>query len=125
MAMPDLERRLLPPEGVQPERYEYFAREGHEHHMFTGPAIGWVKLADGTLYDVTRDFIAVETADHVTEVNHHIGLQHEATHRFDQFIPETGERIVWQHTDCPHCDAPKTLHFKTAAERTAAARKEA
>lgn len=108
--------------------------EGVECVVATGPSMGLVQLADGTTYDVTDHYIAIDGCDGhdetgkpvgtcpATEVVHHIALQIERTGRLDTTDPETGEPIIWQHTDCPHCDVPKTLHLPRAADRTLAAR---
>ena len=64
--------------GTNPDGSDHFLYElnGAEHVVATGPAIGLVQLADGTLYDVTDHYIEVATPEHATEVADKIHDQH-------------------------------------------------
>lgn len=88
---------------------------GEFHVVATGAGRGLVQLADGTTYDVTDDMIAVKSEAERAEVAHHIGVQVEKTGVLDSFDENTGELIKYRHTDCDHCDAPKT-HVSAAKE---------
>jgi hypothetical protein len=90
----------------------------------TGPAsAGLVQLEDGTLYDVTDRYIVAASPEHAHELHHHVGVQHERTGRFDVAAEHTddGKPVRYRHTDCKHCDAPKTEHLEHPAARTAVA----
>jgi len=45
--------------------------------MFTGNVKGNIKLEDGTIYNVSDDWIEVESHAHAGELSHHIGVRHE------------------------------------------------
>lgn len=47
------------------------------HVVYTGPLTGSVKLADGSEYDVTDQWIQVESVDHAQHVSHAIGMRYE------------------------------------------------
>jgi hypothetical protein len=44
--------------------------------MVTGPVSGLIRLNDGTIYNVTPDYIEVDPT-HVDAINHHISRKHE------------------------------------------------
>lgn len=82
--------------------------DGQFHLVHTGVGRGVVALADGTSYDVSEPVIAVASEAHRTEVAHHIAVQAEASGQLDAVDEATGKVYVYEHTDCDHCDAPKT-----------------
>lgn len=45
--------------------------------LMTGPVKGPITLSDGTVYDVSGDYIEVASPEHAGELDHHIGLRHE------------------------------------------------
>ena len=45
--------------------------------VFTGPIKGDVQLTDGTVYNVSDDWIETASAEHFGELSHHIGIRHE------------------------------------------------
>lgn len=98
--------------------------DGEFQLVVTGAGQGLVKLADGTLYDVTPPAVLVASAAHASEVAHHIAVQVEASGVLDRVDPGSGELIRWEHTDCDHCDAPKSdgSHSAAAKAQVAAAK---
>lgn len=71
-----------------------------EHVMLTGPVAGPVRTADGSIYDLTDDVIAIDP-DHAGELNHHVALKHEELSR------TLGERAPlgpnYRHDCTPEC----------------------
>lgn len=57
--------------------YYYEGPEDGSGHVFkTGPVAGSIQLSDGTVYNVTEDYIEVEP-HHAGPLNHHIAMMHE------------------------------------------------
>ncbi|HSZ41808.1 MAG TPA: hypothetical protein VK817_17775 [Trebonia sp.] len=53
-----------------------FHYESDGHVLLTGPAYGPVTTSDGTVYDVSEQYIEV-SPEHAGEVSHLIGVMHE------------------------------------------------
>lgn len=53
----------------------HYASTGHV--VVTGPAYGPVTTSDGTVYDVSEQYIEVASPEHAGEVAHLIGVMHE------------------------------------------------
>lgn len=68
-----------------------------EHVFLPGPITGVIRLADGTMYDVTPDVIAV-LPEHVGELNHEVGLRYE-----DEGHPAHGADEPFLHLCVPAC----------------------
>lgn len=103
-----MQKKLI---GTNPDgspHYRFEMEAGDEHIVFTGAGMGLVQLADGTLYDVSDPVIVVESPEQATEIAHHIAVQVERSGAMDVVDPASGELLKYQHTDCDHCDAPKT-----------------
>lgn len=63
----------------------------------TGPVSGSVRLADGTVYDVTPEFVRFEIEGHGHRIAHHIAKIHEASGRLEAM---TGSAV---HTCTEEC----------------------
>ena len=70
--------------------------------VVTGPAYGPVTTADGTVYDVSEQYIEVASAQHAGEVAHLIGVMHEERGHPDH---QPGDPFV--HVCSGHCGALK------------------
>ena len=58
-------------------------------YLKTGPATGSVTLDDGTVYDVTSEFIVAPVAHH-SAICFHIAKQHERTGKLTELVHGTG-----------------------------------
>jgi hypothetical protein len=64
--------------------------------VFTGPVKGPITLLDGTTYEVSPDFIEVQSHEHAGELSHHIGVRHETD---GHPLHTDGEPFVHECTD--------------------------
>jgi hypothetical protein len=94
--------------------------------VMTGPVRGPVKLVDGTVYDVSDDYIEVASVAHAGELSHHIGIRHEVeghpVHKPRDFTPTAEDPLPYNplvdefhHACTEHCDAGPQLS-RTPAE---------
>ena len=76
----------------------HYASDGDKPVVFTGPNIsGSVTLPDGTVYDVTPDFVEVEPG-HEGHVAHAIGVRHQ-----EEGHPLHGDDNPFVHTCNDNC----------------------
>jgi hypothetical protein len=75
----------------------------------TGPIKGDFTLADGTVYNVSDDYVEVASAAHFGELSHHIGVRHEQdghpghqARNHPDYDPLVDE---FHHVCTPHCGA--------------------
>lgn len=70
------------PDGIPRLNVEVYDEPEGWNLLHTGVVSGTVRTSDGALYDVTPPSILVASAEHVGEVNHHIGVMHEESGRY-------------------------------------------
>jgi len=74
------------------------------HVLKTGPVAGGITLDDGTVVDVTGDYISLPTKEMADEVSHKIGLRlsqdgHPDDPDFIYTTPEELQAMIDQHGD--------------------------
>jgi hypothetical protein len=94
------------PDGSSRFHYQQEPIDPSKPVCFTGPAKGNYTTDDGTVYNVSDDWVEFESMQHFGEVSHKVGLAHEQdghpTHKPRNYVPTD---------DDPTPYAPETDEF--------------
>lgn len=93
-------RTELAPGGPHAYDYNYVGPEGGGHVM-PGPTAGIVKLSDGSVYDITPEFVP-HLPGHAGPLTHHAQRMIEQSRRFNVLAPD-GTEVPFTHTCTDFC----------------------